>query len=277
MNTVDPEALVLSVAARLAEDQPYADPSPAERDLGATGLTRLAGGDLGGAALLLEPLGFTLERGIDAASGKPFALAVAETDATTQRRWGLYLVDLSAPPRLSVAVPHPRSDAHTEELGFRLWRAVPGSVLAMATVHRDAVAGTADHARATGTLFHRLWTGVLGPYGVPQVQPHGFADVTAPEQVAVSTGTGLLTAVAVAVADAIAATGLVTTRAWDGTAGVGLRATRNAQGIAATAAGWVWLHVEHSRSVRDDPARWHPAVDAVAAAVTATRPGERAP
>jgi hypothetical protein len=27
------------------------------------------------------------------------------------------------------------------------------------------------------------------------------------------------------------------------------------------------VHVEHNRSVRDDETRWHPAVDAVAAAV----------
>jgi hypothetical protein len=267
MDTADPEALLASVAAGLSEGQPYVDPSPAERDVGATGLTRLAGGDLAGAGRLLEPLGFALERGTDAGSGKPFAVAVSETDRTTRRRWGLYLVDLSAPPRLNVAVPHPRSDAGTEELGLRLWRAVPGSVLAMATVHRDAAFGAADHARATGTLFHRLWTAVLGPYGLPQVQPHGFADTTAPEQVAVSTGTGLLTSLAAAVADGIAATDLVTTRGWDGTADVGLRATQNAQGIAATEAGWTWVHVEHNRSVRDDETRWHPAVDAVAAAV----------
>jgi hypothetical protein len=268
MSTTDPGARVLAVAAGLSGDQPYADPSPDERAAGVTGLTRLAGGDLTGAGCLLEPLGFTLEGGIDAESGRPFALAVAETDAATRRRWGLYLVDLSAPPRLNVAVAHPRSDRRTEELGLRLWRAVPGSVLAMATVHRDAAGGTADHARATGTLFHGLWTGVLGPYGVPQLQPHGFADATAPEQVAVSTGAGLLTTAAVAVAGAVAATGLVTTRGWDGTAHTGLRATRNAQGLAAAAAGWVWLHVEHNRTVRDDTALWHPAVDAVAAAVT---------
>jgi hypothetical protein len=269
MRTADVEALVRSVAAGLSPDQPYAHPSPAERDSGATGLTRLAGGDLDGAGRLLEPLGFTLDRGIDAASGRPFAVAVAEADDATTRRWGLYLVDLSAPPRLSVAVPHPASDVRTEELGLRLWRAVPGSVLAMATVHRDAAGRGADHARATETLFHRLWTGVLGPYGLPQVQPHGFADATAPEQVAVSTGTGLPTPAAAAVADAVAATGLVTTRAWDGTADAGLRATRNVQGIDAAAAGRVWLHVEHNRTVRDDEALWHPAVDAVAAALTA--------
>ena len=198
MTVTDPGALVVAAAAGLDPGLPYAAPSAAECDAGVAGLVRLAGGDVAGAGRLLEPLGFTVDDGTDADTGRPFAVAVAEAGATTLRRWGLYLADLSRPPRLSVAVPHPASDARTEELGLRLWRGVPGSVLAMATVHRAAASGDADHARATDTVFHRLWTRVLGPYGVPQVQPHGFADTSAPEQVAVSTGAGLVTPLAAA-------------------------------------------------------------------------------
>ena len=53
-------------------------------------------------------------------------------------------------------------------------------------------AGPAPPTRpaTTASVFHHLWTGVLGPRGVPQVQIHGFADATAPEQVVVSTGAG---------------------------------------------------------------------------------------
>ena len=69
-------------------------------------------------------------------------------------------------------------------------------MLAMAAVHRDAVAstgGTADHSHTTASVFHHLWAGVLGPRGVPQIQIHGFDDVRAPEQVVVSTGAGAVT------------------------------------------------------------------------------------
>ena len=193
-------------------------------------------------------------------------MAVSET--TTPRAWGLYLVDLSKPLGLSIAVPHPKSDANCEQLALRLWRALPGSMLAMAAVHRDAASETADHSQNTDSVFHHLWTAVLGPRGVPQVQIHGFRNTSAPEQVVVSTGAGPITPAAVRIADEIAATGLDTTRNWDGTASPNLDATTNEQGIAADINGWVWVHVELNRTVRDDTALWHPAIDAIAAANT---------
>ena len=52
--------------------------------------------------------------------------AVSET-TPSPRAWGLYLVDLSKPLGLCIAVPHPKSDANCEQLALRLWRAVPGS------------------------------------------------------------------------------------------------------------------------------------------------------
>jgi hypothetical protein len=117
-------------------------------------------------------------------------------------------------------------------------------------------------------VFHHLWIGVVGPRGVPQVQVHGFADERATEQVVVSTGAGPITPAAVRIADEVSATGLITTRNWDGTADPGLNATTNQQGIAADANGWVWAHVELNRTVRDTPELWQPAMDAIAAANT---------
>ena len=136
----------------------------------------------------------------------------------------------------------------------------------MAAIHRNAADGTADHSQNTESVFHHLWTDVIGPRGVPQVQIHGFADATAPEQVVVSTGSGPVTPAAVRISDEIQATGLVTTRSWDGTADFDLRATGNEQGIAANTNGWVWVHIEHNRTIRDSPALWEPAIDGIAAA-----------
>lgn len=264
----DPAVIVTTVASGVSAAQPYSDPTAAERLDAGVGLARLAIGDLDGAAALLGPLGFTITADVDPTTGRSFALAVSET--ATPRPWGVYLVDLTRPLGLSVAVPHPKSDARCEQLALRLWRAVPGSMLAMAAVHRDASAGpggeVADHSQNVASVFHHLWTAVLGPRGVPQVQIHGFRDSTATEQVVVSTGAGPVTPAAVRIADEVATTGLVTTRSWDGTADLDLRATTNEQGIAANAADWVWVHIEHSRTVRNSTALWQPAIDAVAAA-----------
>jgi len=260
----DPAVTVTSVAASVSKDQAYVPPTDAQRRDAGIGLARLAIGDLDGAAELLGPLGFTVTTDADPATSRRYALAVSETQ--TPRAWGLYLVDLTQPLGLCVAVPHPKSDALCEQLALRLWRATPGAMLAMAAVHRDAAGGTADHSQNTESVFHHMWTDVIGPRGVPQVQVHGFADATALEQIVVSTGSGPVTPAAVRIADEIQATGLVTTRSWDNTADFDLRATGNEQGIAANTSGWVWVHVEHNRTVRDTPALWEPAIDGIAAA-----------
>ncbi len=262
--TVDPAPTVTSVAAGVSATQPYTSPTTAERVSAGIGLARLVIGDLAGAAALFEPLGFTITTDLDPETGRRYAMAVSET--TTPRAWGLYLVDLSNPLRLCIAVPHPKFDANCEQLALRLWRATPGSMVAMAAVHRRAASQTADHAQNIDSVFHHLWTTVIGPQGVPQVQIHGFANSSATEQVVVSTGAGPVTPVAVRIADGIAATGLHTTRNWDHTANPNLDATTNEQGIAADTNRWIWVHVELNRTVRDETTLWQPAMDAITAA-----------
>jgi hypothetical protein len=264
LDDVDPATVITNAAAGVSARQPYRDPDDGERRAAEAGLAGLVVGDLTGAAEVLGALGFTITTDSDPVTGRGYAMAVSETG--TERAWGLYLTDTSAPPRLCVAVPHPKSDLRCEQLALRLWRAVPGGVLVMATVHRRANGGTADHAHNTASVFQGFWTGVAGPRGIPQVQIHGFGDATASEQVAVSVATGAVHPAAERIAADIAATGLVTTRSWDGTADVDLRALTNIQGHAAATNDWIWVHIEHNRTVREDEALWHPAMDAVAAA-----------
>lgn len=61
---------------------------------------------------------------------------MARSEPLTAQAWGIYVVDLSAPLGLSVAMPHPKFDEERELLATRLWRALPGSMLAVAAVHR---------------------------------------------------------------------------------------------------------------------------------------------
>jgi len=262
---VDPAVIVGSVADGVFAEQPYVSPTPEQREDAGIGLARLIAGYLAEANEVLAGLGFTVSSDTDPVTGRRYALAVSQTSG--EQVWGLYLVDLSAPPGLCIAVPHPKFDADCEQLALRLWRSVPGSILALAAVHRKAAGGTADPARNLESVFHHLWTTIVGPRGIPQVQIHGFADTTAAEQVVVSTGAGPRSPTAVRIADEIAATGLIVTRNWDGTADRDLRAVTNSQGIAAAASGWVWVHLEHNRTVRTEPALWHPAIDAVATAI----------
>ena len=120
----DPAVTVTSVAAGVSKDQAYVAPTDDERLNACIGLARLAICDLDGAAELLGPLGFTVTTDVDPTTGRRYALAVSETQ--TPRAWGLYLVDLTRPLGLCVAVPHPKSDALCEQLALRLWRATPG-------------------------------------------------------------------------------------------------------------------------------------------------------
>lgn len=265
----DPAETVAEVVGHVDAGQDYVPPTEGERAAAVAGLAKLVLRDVPGARELLVPLGFTVERRVDPVTGRAYgvALSAVTAESATTRPWGLYLVDWSAPLALGLAVPHPHSDAFCEELALRGWRDNPGSLLALAAVHRDAVDKTADHAHNTESVFHHLWTSYLGPRVIPQVQIHGFDNNTAPGQdVVVATGIGPATSAAVRLADELSATGLVTTRSWDGSADRDLRATTNVQGIAAAASGWVWIHVEHSRRVRENQELWVPAVDALTAA-----------
>ena len=270
--TIDPAATVTSVAAGVSETQPYTSPTTAERVDAGIGLARLAIGDLAGAATLLGPLGFTITTDLDPDTGRRYAMAVSET-SPTPRAWGLYLVDLSKPLGLCIAVPHPKSDANCEQLALRLWRALPGSMLAMAAVHRDAVvrrcrrkppttprtpigvpppldqrarsarraAGPDPRLRATPAPPSRSW---CPPAPDPSPRRRSGSPTRSPRP------------------------GCDTTRNWEGTADPNLDATTNEQGIAAATNGWIWVHVEHNRTVRDDTTLWQPAIDAIAAANT---------
>ncbi|MFL6126808.1 hypothetical protein [Actinophytocola sp.] len=256
--TSDLAAEVRRFAAGLHAGDPYRPPEPAQRRRLLSALHALEAGKATHAA---DGLGFTARTGVDEETGRRFGLLA---NGPGERAWGWYLVDLSAPVRLVIEVPHPNSDLHTEEIGLALYQAVPGSVLLVAGTHRRAGAGAGDVAHRTDSMFHAVATD-LAARGLPQVQLHGFHDDNLPDtDVVVSPGAGDAGAAVRRVADRIDAD-LRVCRSWRQDCGR-LEGTTNVQGRDAARRGTLFLHVEISRAVRDDRVAWSKLVRAIARA-----------
>jgi hypothetical protein len=241
-------------AASLRPDASYDPPSASERkDIAAA--VRSSSSDA------LRGLGFTLTKDTDPVTGREYLLAISD------RAWGVFLIDLSRPVRAGVEVPHPNSDLRTERIGLALFRAVPGSVLLMAGTHRRVERG--DVAHRTDSAFHAVATD-LADRDIPQVQVHGFHDDSLPDtDVVISPGSGKAGPMIRRIADGIGDGGIEVCRSWDRECGR-LEGTSNEQGKMAAERGSVFVHMEMSRSIRDDEPRWGKLVAATAPALTST-------
>lgn len=260
----DLTAVVNSFIASFNSSMPYREPNSTEKSDGVAGIQRLAisGADAAG---LLTPLGFTISSGIDSVTKKPYILAASEFG--TDRGWGLYLVDLSAPVRLILEVPHPVAETSTQLMGLQHWQAVSGTLLMLSGAHRDANSGLADVALHTGSLFHGVAASFAG-MKLPQIQYHGYDDATAPtlSQV-VSAGTGLVGSAIKRVSAELASAGFAVGNAWDSSgSGSGLTATTNVQGIDAAAKNSTWIHLTTNATTRASTDSRKLTVTAVAAA-----------
>ncbi|MBP2323515.1 hypothetical protein JOF56_003900 [Kibdelosporangium banguiense] len=264
------ERPIARLAERLAEftrglrpDGRYRAPTSAERETASRGFASLfVGANVWLATSRLTPLGFSIDHEIDEATGRPYLLIMNEPDS--ERAWGMYMVDLSAAVRLAIEVPHPNSDLKTEQMGLELFRLVPGSILMIAGAHRDAAGKAADVAHRRDSMFHVMATGFAGR-GLPQVQLHGFSDATLPARdLVISTSTGQAGEVAEHTALQLERAGLAVCLAWREKCGK-LGGTRNAQGQTAAAFDSPYLHVEASRSVREDAGRRAAVIEAIAA------------
>ncbi len=249
-------------AAGLHDDAPYRAPTSDERQRLLSALRALQAGESERAAEEARPLGYTVRTGIDAETRRPFGLAVNPSD---DRAWGWYLIDLSEPVRLAIEVPHPNFDLHTERIGLALYQTVPGSVLAVAGTHRRVDDGAGDVAHRTDSMFHAVARDFAGR-DLPQVQLHGFHDTNLPDaDVVVSPGAGDAGDSVRRVAERTAEADLRVCRSWRQDCGR-LEGTSNEQGRDAAERGAVFVHVEISRSVRDDRDAWRKLVRALEAA-----------
>ncbi|MEU8438516.1 hypothetical protein AB0F18_37645 [Streptomyces sp. NPDC029216] len=282
----------------------YRAPTEAERAALLEGVSSLFDGDVEKARIRLADVDYRLDTFTDGPGGRRYAEvadAAARTGASgsANRGWGRVYLDLGAPVRWSVQVPHPIADQDTERLGVAVLRGAPGGVMVLAGAHRKAAGGpggvdgeaggegegegddgsgdatgtgaetggggtgAADMAHRTDSVFHAV-IAELTRRGLPGIQLHGFADSTVPGSGAVvSTGAGRA-----AVADAerlaaeLATRGVHPCRAWSGSCRMSGRG--NAQGRLAAELGTRFLHLELARSVRADPARREETARAIA-------------
>ncbi|MGW3999654.1 hypothetical protein ACWEF6_39695 [Amycolatopsis sp. NPDC004772] len=222
------ESLLRSFTAAQSTRRPYRHPTAAELETAGTGFAAW----LDGRPHDLPDLGFSVDDDV-----------VAQ-EPGTERAWGLYAIDRSAPPSLVVEVPHPSSDLRTDRIGLALFRRVPGAVLAVAGAHRRRE----DPAHDPRTVFHVVST-LLARRGLPQVQLHGFNDRTMPAaDVVVSAGAAEAGDAARRAADRLEAAGFRVRRAWADPCR-GLAGTTNVQSQAA--GGAPFLHVELNRTTRE--------------------------
>ena len=250
---------VREFAAGLKPDATYRAPTSAQRRDSVAGLRRLFDGEGAPAAReALRPLGFSVTTGTDPATGRKYAVVLSE------RAWGMYVMDLSAPVRLVVEVPHPNFDLRTELIGLALFRRVPGAVLMVSGTHRRAAGNEGDVAHRVESLFHAVAED-LAKRDVPQVQLHGFHDQRLPDtDVVVSPGAADASAAVRRVAGQLEDVDLAICRAWTEDC-ANLEGTRNQQGRTAAAHRSLFLHLEISRTVREDESRWPRLVAALVA------------
>jgi hypothetical protein len=261
----DLEEIFASFAARLNSTQSYRDPYPDERRLAMSVLDSLTQTqrDTSAATAALTHLGFTHTEAVDPVTGRRYAMYADR--AQDGRAWGIVLVDLSAPTRLVVEVPHPNFDLRTERMGVQLFRLTPGSVLLMAGAHRKAGNGAADVAHNDQSFFNALAT-EAAKMRLPQIQLHGFADENLPGQDAVvSTGTTRANPPAIRVAERLQAIGLTTCHTWENRCGR-LEGTLNVQAQEAERMGSVFIHLEANWRIRGDDQLRSQVVKALAAA-----------
>lgn len=268
--TLDLKQHIAEFTSGMGPRSGYRAPTGPQQRAVADGVGLFLDGHRAQAGQRLADVGFRIRTLTDQVTGRRYAeLADAADTGTATRGWGRVYVDLTAPSRWSVQVPHPVADAHSEDLGVAILRGTPGGVLVLAGAHRAAGQGlAADVAHRRDTVFHAVCDALL-KRRLPGVQVHGFADDSVPGYDAVtSTGAGNRgRATGRAVADALDDSGIDACRAW--ARDCPLEGRTNMQGRAAAAAGVPFLHIEFSRDIRGSSKRISRAADAARTATAA--------
>ncbi|MEV4974398.1 hypothetical protein [Streptomyces scopuliridis] len=273
-NDLDLEHRIGGFAADTVTDAGFLPPNRVEREIVAAGVGLYLDGKRGEAERKLAEVDFGVRVLRDTDKGRRYA-EIADRAREGLRGWGRVYIDLDAPTRFSVQVPHPVADAYSDTLGVGVLRGAPGGVLVVAGAHRAAGEGNAaDVAHRTDTVFHAVCAELVAR-GLPGIQIHGFADKTSrAHDAVVSTGAGDEgRPQAVTLARALTDDDFRVCRAWS--AKCPLAGRTNKQGRLASDDGVPFIHVEFSRTVREDAARSRRVVEAMTTAVAEWKGAER--
>lgn len=275
----DLEHRITSYTARFRAGTGYRPPRRADREAVAKAVGLVLDGHPQQARTRLAAVNFDLRTLTDNATGRQY-VEVADRTASgpRPRGWGRVYIDLSAPARWSVQVPHPVADARTEQLGVAVLRSTPGGVLVLAGAHRRAGAGdSADVAHSRNTVFAAVCA-ELARRHLPGLQVHGFADKSAPRyNVIVSAGSAARPdrTDANALTSNLRKRGFAVCRAW--LRSCPLEGKTNVEASEAAKRGSRFLHVEFAHTVRTHPRALARAVKALATVTTGwSKPRNRA-
>ncbi len=196
--------------------------------------------------------------------GKDQQVAALVPQGTPTTGDGLYVARPEQGSRpVTIEVPHPRSDAWTDQIGADVYARSTARYLLMAGADRgagdDADVAHAPDAAFAGTdmlLVRKDWV-VVQIHGFTRRRHPGYPDAV------VSSGTATPGATATRVARELESQG-ISTCVYDGTTCADLAARTNVQGQHARAVGADFVHVELERSVRADPALRSRAAQAIA-------------
>ncbi len=266
---------LLARVQRLVDQMPapesggYDVPSRAQASAMASAFQAMRDGDLGKAAGLARPFGYTVQRFTDTATGRHLVV-LAETqnaDGSWPHAWGLYVWSPDATSKLVVEVAHALDDINTPPIGVATFRLANAQALLVAGASRFADPNdVADVAHTPGTVFDAIHHTLLGP-GVVVFQPHGF-DTTAHfdyGDVVVSSGDFPPQPLARSMAGALRAAGFRVCL-YDGSHCSALGATTNVEGASTREAGDQFVHVEMAAKIRNSPRLGRLVAEAVARA-----------
>jgi hypothetical protein len=266
------------------DDRPYVDPAEvlnAFRHVASA----MAWGDVNAAARQAAKLDYEVVEFQDERTKKLYLVLRENLDVVeTIRGWGSYIVNPQSKVDALVEVPHPFADAHTPEIGGRVFAECEAKGFLLAGAHR----AKADVPDLVDSVFHQVHTAWIGPSArVTAWQIHGFSSTKHAfprgAQVVTSTGGGDIVP-AVAELDSVMDERGLTSYVFNelpaegdenrelngdvpGVTFTSLAAAKNEQGRLSRSLGGSFVHVELDADVRADGARRKLAGSAIAAVI----------
>lgn len=255
----EPPTLDALVETQLSTPDRFSVPSKAEREGVARAVQDLERDDRD----RLVPNGFEVRTATDGSGREVEALIES---APRNQGAGLYAVRRTS-SHVLVQVPHPRADAHTEDLGLALFDATSARALLVAGALRTAGGGAADVAHRPSTTFAAVSDRIVRK-GDQVLQVHGFSDDKHPRygDVVLSDGQGKPAPAITGLGESLRRAGFEVC-VYDGRQCQSLGATTNEQAPGVRRAGATFIHMEVSRGVRDSSSRTADLVSAVSRAL----------